>query len=136
MICQTDSIMTLNCELCQSEFPVLSGRMIIKLWNTCFIYTYVDQMIIQQRLMFCSKLIFTIFLLMFFPLFSKVFTKILDIYELPKINNMILKYCQTLALIIILYQASSISQLRLASEQYLYWLYWKCALGGKGLIWH
>ena len=27
-ICQTDSIMTLNCELFQSEFSVLSGRLI------------------------------------------------------------------------------------------------------------
>ena len=33
--------------------------------------------------MFCSNFSFTIFLQMFFPLFSKVFTDILKIYELP-----------------------------------------------------
>ena len=34
---QTDSIIALNCELCQSEFSVLSGRLIIKLSKTCFL---------------------------------------------------------------------------------------------------
>ena len=53
---------------------------------------------------------------MFFPLFSKVFTNILKIYELPKINNTIPKYCQTLVLTIIIYQANSMSQLHLDSE--------------------
>ena len=47
--CQTDSIMTLNCELRQSEFSVLSCRLFIKLPKICFLCTYVDQMIIQQR---------------------------------------------------------------------------------------
>ena len=111
--------MTLNCELCQSEFSVLSGRIIIKLSKICFLCTYVDQMIIQQRLMFYSKFNFTIFLLMFFPLFPEVFTNILKIYELRKINNTIPKYCQTLVLTII-YQANSMSQLHLASEPYPY----------------
>ena len=46
-ICQTDSIMALNCELCQSEFSVLSDRLIIKLSKIYFVCTYVDQMIIQ-----------------------------------------------------------------------------------------
>ena len=55
---------------------------------------------------------------MFFPLCSKVFTNILKIYELPKINNTIPKYCQTLLLTIIIYQANSMSQLHLASELY------------------
>ena len=54
---------------------------------------------------------------MFFPLFSKVFTNILKIYELPKINN-IPKYYQTIFLTIIIYQANSMSQLHLASEIY------------------
>ena len=81
--------MTLNCKLCQSEFSVLSGRIIIILSKICFLCTYTDQMIIQQRLMFCSPFSFTIFLLMFFPLFSKVFTTILKIYKLPKIDNTI-----------------------------------------------
>ena len=105
--------MTFNCELCQSEFSVLPGRIIMKLSKICFLCSY-----IQQRLMFCSKFSFTIFLLMFFPLCSKVFTNILKIYELPKINNTIPKYCQTLLLTIIIYQANSMSQLHLASELY------------------
>ena len=37
--------------------------------------------------MFCSNFNLTTFSLMFFPLFSKVFTDILRIYELPKIYN-------------------------------------------------
>ena len=102
-ICQTDSIMTFNCDLCQNEFSILSGRIIMKLSKICFLCTYVDKMIIQQRLMFCSRFSFTIFLLMFFPLCSKVFIDILKIYELPKINNTIPKYCQTLVLTIIIY---------------------------------
>ena len=55
---------------------------------------------------------------MFFPLCSIVFTNLLKIYELPKINNTIPKYCQTLVLTIIIYQANSMSQLHLASEIY------------------
>ena len=60
-ICQTDSVMTFNCELCQNEFSVLSGRIIMKLSKICFLCTYVDKMIIQQILMFCSKFNFTIY---------------------------------------------------------------------------
>ena len=104
--------MTFNCELCQSEFSVLPGRIIMKLSKICFLCSY-----IQQRLMFCSKFSFTIFLLMFFPLCSKVFTNILKIYELPKINNTIPKYCQTHVLTIIIYQANSMSQLQLVSSE-------------------
>ena len=85
--------MTFNFELCQSEFSVLSSRIIMGLSKICFLCTYVDNVIIQQRLMFCSKFNFTIFLLMFFPLCSKVFTNILKIYELPKTNNTLPKYC-------------------------------------------
>ena len=117
-ICQTDSIMTFNCELYQSVLNLL-GRIIMKLSKICFLCTYVDKMIIQQRLMFCSKLSFTIFLLIFFPLCSKVFN-ILNIYELPKIINTIPKYCQTIVLTIIIYQANFMSQLQLASELYPY----------------
>ena len=58
----------------------------------------------------------TIFLLMFFPLFSKVFPDILKIYELPKIYNKIPKYWQTLVLTIIILQANSMSQLHLAFD--------------------
>ena len=70
--------------------------------------------------MFCSKFSFAIFLLMFFPLFSKILTNILKIYELSKINNMITKYCQTLVLIKIIYHANSMSQSHLAFELNLY----------------
>ena len=77
-------------------------------------------MIMQQRLMLCSKFSFTIFLLMYFLLFSKVFTTILKIHELPKTFSNIPQYCHKLALAIIIYQADSMSQLHLASEIYLY----------------
>ena len=97
--------MSFNGELCQSEFSVLSGRIIMKLSKIYFLCTYVDKMIIQQRLMFCSKFSFKIFLL-FFSLCSKVFTNILKIYELPKINHTIHKYCQTLVWTIIIYQTN------------------------------
>ena len=60
---------------------------------------------------------------MFSPLFSKVFTDILKIYEPPKIYNKISKYWQTLALAIIIFQANSISQLHLAFQLYPYKLY-------------
>ena len=105
---------------CQIEFSVLSCKYIIKFSKIFFLCTYVDQMIIQQRLVFCSKFSFTIFLLMFFPSFSKVFTNTLKIHELPKMYNKIPKYCQTLVLTIIIYQANSMSQLHLVSELYPY----------------
>ena len=109
--------MTLNCELRQKEFPVIHGRILIKLSKIC---AYVDQLIIQQRLMLGSKFRFTVFLLMFFPLFPKIFTNTLKIYEPPKTNNTLSKYCQTLVLTIIIYQANSMSQLHLSSELYPY----------------
>ena len=108
-------------------FRVSSQSYLAGIPKICFFCTYVDQMIIQQRLLFCFKFSFTKFLLLFFPLFSNVFTNILKIYELPKIYNKILKKLLT----IIIYQVNSMSQLHLASE-----LYWKCTLGGKGLFWH
>ena len=49
---------------------------------------------------------------MFFPLFSKVFTNILKIYEVSKTINKILKKLFT----IIIYQIISLSQLHLTSE--------------------
>ena len=48
---------------------------------------------------------------MFFPLFSKFFTGILKIYELPKICNKISKYCQTLVLTISNYQVNFMSNI-------------------------
>ena len=55
---------------------------------------------------------------MFFPLFLKVFTDILKIYELSKRYNKIPKYFLTLVLTIIIYQTNSISQIHLAFELY------------------
>ena len=98
--------LTVNC------FEVSSQSYLAGLSKVCFLSTYVDQMIIQKRLLFCLKFSFTIFLLMFFPIFSNVFTNILKIYELPKIYNKILKKLLT----IIIYHANSMSQLHLASE--------------------
>ena len=57
---------------------------------------------------------------MFFPLFSKVFTDILKICELPKIYYKVPNYYQTLVLTISMYQANSMSQLHLAFELYPY----------------
>ena len=120
---QTDSIMTLNYEVFQNEFSVLSGR-VIKHMFPLHICRPNDYMI---EILFCLKFSFTIFLTRFFPLFSNVFSNILKIYELPNIYNKILKILLT----IIIYQINSISQLHLAFE-----LYWKCTLGGKRLFWH
>ena len=113
-MCQSDSIMTFTCELFQSEVSVLSGRFIIKLSKICFLCTYVNQMILKKRLVFSFKFSFTVFLLILFPLFSMNFTNILNIYELPKIYNKILKKLFT----IIIYQVNSTLQLHMASELY------------------
>ena len=102
-------------------FKVSSQSYLAGLWKICFLCTYADQMIIHYWLVFCFRFSFTIFLLMFLPLFSKVVTNILKIYELPKICK-ILKKLFT----IIIYQVNSMSKLHLASE-----LYWKCTLGAK-----
>ena len=119
-ICQSDSIMTLNCELCQSEFSVLSGRLIIKLSKMCFLCTYVDQMIIQQIFNVLLQLQFHNIFTTVLSIFSKVFTDILKVYELLKMYNKIPKYCQTLVLTIIIYQVNSTSQLHLRFELCLY----------------
>ena len=103
-------------------FEASSQSYLAGLSKIYFLCTYVDQMIIQLRLLFCFKLSLTIFLLMLFPLFSNVFTNILKIYELLTIYNKILKKLFT----IIIYQVNSMSQLDVASE-----LYWKCTLEGK-----
>ena len=87
IICQTDSIITRNCELCQSWFSVLSVRLIIKLLKICFLFTYVGQMIIQQRFNVLVQLQFYNVFYNVIPLFWKVFTDILKIYELPKVHN-------------------------------------------------
>ena len=92
IICQTDSIIFRNCELCQSWFSVLSVRLIIKLLKICFLFTYVDQMVIQQRFNVLLQLQFYNVFYNVLPLFWRVFTDILKIYELPKVHNKILKY--------------------------------------------
>ena len=73
--------LTVNC------FKVSSQFYLADLSKICFLCTYVDKTTIQKRLVFCFKFSFTIFLLMFLPLFSKIVTKILKIYELPKIHD-------------------------------------------------
>ena len=72
-------------------------------------------MIIQQRLNILLQLQFYN---IFTNVLSKVFTDILKIYDLPKIYNKRPKHCQTFVLTIIIYQANSKSQLRLAFELY------------------
>ena len=78
---------------------------IIKLPKIFFLCTYVDQMIIQQRFNILLQLQFY---KIFFNVLSKVFTEILNVYELPKIYNKKPKYCQKFVLIIITYQVNSI----------------------------
>ena len=120
--------MTLNCELCQSEFSVLYHKRqayIIKLSKICFLYTYVDQVIIQQKFNVLFQLQFyNIFTIMFFPLFSKIFTDILKIYELLYlkyiIKNLNITKHLTVILAIIMYQANSMSQFHQAFELYPY----------------
>ena len=56
--------------------------------------------------MFCFKFSFTVFLLMFFPLFSNVFFNIFKIDKLPKRYNKILKKLFT----IIIYRVNSMSR--------------------------
>ena len=59
--------LTVNC------FKLSSQSYLAGLSKICFFCTNVDQMITQKRLVFCFKFSFTIFLLMFFPLFSLTF---------------------------------------------------------------
>ena len=69
--------LTVNC------FKVISQSYLAGFSKICFLCTYVDQMTIQQRFS-CFKFRFTVFLLMFFPIFSKLFANISKIYELLK----------------------------------------------------
>ena len=107
---QTDSIITLNCELFQSEFSVLSSRLIKNMFplHICRPNDYTIKIIVFLQIQFNS--VFTNVL----PVFSNVFTNILKIYELPKIYTEILKKLLT----IIIYQVSAMSKLHLASEIY------------------
>ena len=68
--------------------------------------------------MFCYNFSFRIFSLMFSPLFSKVLTNILKIYELPKVHNKTPEYRQTLVSRRIIYRANSVPQQNLTFELY------------------
>ena len=86
-IYQTESILTFNCELCQGGFSALSvWQAYLKVSKNLF-PLYICGPNDYTGLMFCSNFSFTIFSLMLFPLLWKVFTDILNIYELPKIHN-------------------------------------------------
>ena len=99
--------MTLNCELFQSEFSVLSGRLIKNMFplHICRPNDYTIEIIVLLQIQFYN---------IFINVLSIIFTNILEIYELPKIYNKIFKKLFT----IIIYQVNSMSQLHLASELY------------------
>ena len=88
-----------------------------KIVKNLFLFIYVDQIIIQERF---NVLLQLQFYNIFTNVFSKVFTDILQIYELPKIYNKEPKYCQAFVLTIIIYQANSMSQLHRAFELHSY----------------
>ena len=73
--------MTLYYQLFQSEFSVLPGRLIRNMFplHICRSNDYTIEISVLLQIQFYN------ILLMFFPLFPKVFTNILKIYELPKI---------------------------------------------------
>ena len=103
-ICETDSIMILNYELCPQSYLTGLSKNCQKSVSSVHIET---KWLYSRDLMFCSNFNFTIFSLIFSPLFPKVFNGILKIYELLKIYHKIL-YCQMLFLTIIIYQANSV----------------------------
>ena len=74
------------CELFQSDFSVLSGRLIKNMFplHICRPNDYTIEIIVLLQIQIYN------ILLMFFPLFCNVFTNILKIYELPKIYNKLL----------------------------------------------
>ena len=78
--------MAYNCELLQSEFSFLSGRLIKNIFplHICRPNDYTIEIIVLLQIQIYN------ILLMFFPLFCNVFTNILKIYELPKIYNKLL----------------------------------------------
>ena len=115
--------MTLNCELFQSEFSVLSGRLIKNMFPLHICrpndYTIEISVLLQFYNIYNFTILqfsFTIFLLTFLPLFSKLITNILKIYERPKTYKILKKWFT-----IIIYQVNSMSQVHLASE--FYWMY-------------
>ena len=81
-MCQTDPIMTLNYELFQSEFSVLSGRLIKNMFplHICRPNDYTIEISVLLQIQFYN--IFTNVLSIF-----KNVTNILKISELPKIYD-------------------------------------------------
>ena len=102
-ICETDSIMILNCELCPQSYLTGLSKYCQKSVSSAHILT---KLLYSRDLMLCSNFNFLIFLL-FFPLFPKVFTGILKTYELLKIYDKT-HYCQMLVLTIMIYQVNSV----------------------------
>ena len=99
-------IVSANCiiyAISLSHTPNLSSML-----KTDLLWTDKQQRLYSRDFVLCSNFSFTTFSLMFFPLFSKVFTNILKIYELPKIHNKIPNYTQTLVLTTITYQSNSL----------------------------
>ena len=84
----------------QSEFSVLSGRLIKNMFplHICRPNDYAIEIVLLQIQIYNI-------LLMFFLLFSNVFTNIFKIYELPKIYNKILTKMFT----IIFYQVNYVT---------------------------
>ena len=108
--------MIFSCELFLNEFSVLSGRLIRNIFplHICRPNDYTIEIIVLLQIQIYN------ILLMFFPLFSNVFTNILKIYELPKIYNKILKKLFT----IIIYQVSYVtisSGFSILLKMYTWW---------------
>ena len=102
--------MTLNFELFQSQFSVLSGRLVKNMFplHICRPNDYTIEISVFLQIKFYK--IFTDASSIIF----KIVTNILEIYELTKIYNKILKKL----FMLIIYKVNSISQLHLASELY------------------
>ena len=77
--CQTDSVLTLSCQLYQSGFSVLSVKLIIKS-KICFLCTYVNQMIIEQRFNVLLKL-------QFYSIFTNVLSIIFKSFHQFYVSN-------------------------------------------------
>ena len=85
-ICETDSIITLNCDLFQSEFSVLSGRLIKNMFPLHICrpnhYTIEISAFLQIQIYNIFTNVPSIIGSFHIP---KVVTNILKIYQLPKI---------------------------------------------------
>ena len=93
VVIETDLVMTLICELFQSECSVLSGRLIKSMFPLHI-----------RRPNYYTKEIIVLLSIQFYNIFTNVlsnifkrFTNILKIYELPKTYNKILKKLLTMS---------------------------------------